>query len=94
MDKMREELERTQATLGKAQLQQEKLQNSLDKAQNEVDHCQEKLDKATGEIRRVKSTENWDVNSREWHEIVYGNLPFFLNSVPMCKIYIIILCTI
>lgn len=60
---MREEIERTQATLGKSQLQQEKLQNSLDKAQNEVDHLQEKLDKATGEIRRVMPTHNWDVNS-------------------------------
>lgn len=43
----------TQATLGKAQLQQEKLQNLLDKSQTEVDKLQERLDKSTGEIRRV-----------------------------------------
>jgi chromosome segregation ATPase len=54
LDKFREELERSQATLGKSQLQQEKLQNSLDKAQNEVDHLQEKLDKSLAEIRRVR----------------------------------------
>lgn len=45
----------SQATLGKAQLQQEKLQNLLDKSQTEVDKLQERLDKSTGEIRRVSS---------------------------------------
>lgn len=50
---MREELERTTATLGKAQLQSDKLQNAYDKAQTEVDKLQEKLDKSIGETRRV-----------------------------------------
>lgn len=49
-------MERTTATLGKAQLQQDKLQNALDKAQTEVDKLQEKLDKSLGETRRVTST--------------------------------------
>lgn len=53
VEKIKEEMERTQATLGKAQLQHEKLQNSLDKAQNEVDHLQDKLDKAGAENRRL-----------------------------------------
>lgn len=54
MDKLREEIERTQATLGKSQLQQDKLQNSLDKAQTEVDHLQERLDKQNAESRRLQ----------------------------------------
>lgn len=46
-------MERTQATLGKAQLQQERLQNMLDKAQSEVDKLQERFDKSQTEVRRV-----------------------------------------
>lgn len=51
--KLREELERTQATLGKSQLHQEKIQNTCDKAQSDVEHLQERMEKATNEIRRV-----------------------------------------
>ena len=54
-------MERTQATLGKSQLQQEKIQNSLDVAQRDCEHLQEKMEKATNEIRRVSVTMigNW-----------------------------------
>lgn len=54
LDKAREELERTQATLGKAQLQQDKLQAALDTAHSEIDKLQEKLDKSAVENRKVK----------------------------------------
>jgi uncharacterized membrane protein (DUF106 family) len=56
VEKVREELERCQSTLGKLQLQQEKTQQGYDKAQNDVDRLQERLDKALVESRKVRKS--------------------------------------
>lgn len=53
MEKLREELERSQATVGKAQIGQEKTQSSLDKVQSELDQLQERYERQSAEMRRV-----------------------------------------
>lgn len=53
VDKLREELERSQATVGKAQIGQEKTQSSLDKVQSELDQLQERYERQSAEMRRV-----------------------------------------
>lgn len=50
---MREELERSQATVGKTQIAQEKTQAALDKAQSELDQLQERAERQGTELRRV-----------------------------------------
>lgn len=53
VEKLREELERSQATVGKAQIAQEKTQVALDKAQSELDQLQERAERQGNELRRV-----------------------------------------
>merc|ERR1712008_343848 len=52
-DKVRDDLERSQASAGKYQIQTDKAQSQLDKTQSEFDRMQEKFERSQNEIRKA-----------------------------------------
>merc|ERR1712008_10893 len=55
-DKVRDDLERSQASAGKYQIQTDKAQSQLDKTQSEFDRMQEKFERSQNEIRKTERT--------------------------------------